>query len=126
LFDLVIVGACKPAFLTDHRLSLFRVCAKTGLLSNVENKLSLEHDNFDSVATSIVPSRETDKDRQNTFQGGNWQDLHRLLNVKGNNILFVGDHMLADILRSKKSLGLANWIVIFVQLVCYYWVIVFG
>jgi 5'-nucleotidase len=50
-------------------------------------------------------SNDADISIPNAFQGGNWQDLHRMLDVKGDRILFVGDHILADILRSKKSLG---------------------
>lgn len=34
------------------------------------------------------------------FQGGYWQDLHRLLGVSyGDKILYVGDQMFSDILR---------------------------
>lgn len=106
LFDVVIVGACKPAFLTDHHLSLFRVCPHTGLLSNVENKNALTQHNYDDHANAIAYSQTLTHLRQNTFQGGNWEDLHRMLHVTGDKILFVGDHILADILRSKKSLGM--------------------
>ena len=37
---------------------------------------------------------------EHLYQGGYWQDLHRLLQVSfGDKILYVGDHMYADILR---------------------------
>ena len=99
LFDVIIVGACKPAFLTDLHLSLFRIFPENGLLRNIEDKRSVRHENF---------HREG-----NTFQGGNWQDLHRMLNVSsGEKVLFVGDHMFADILRSKRSLGWRTCLII--------------
>lgn len=40
------------------------------------------------------------------FQGGNAATLHQLLHIpSGDRLLYVGDHIFADILRSKKSLG---------------------
>jgi 5'-nucleotidase len=40
------------------------------------------------------------------FQGGNWQHLHKLIGIKsGDEILYVGDHLYADVLRSKRTLG---------------------
>ena len=42
----------------------------------------------------------------NIFQGGNWQHLHKMLNIQsGDEILYVGDHLYADVLRSKRTLG---------------------
>ena len=40
------------------------------------------------------------------FQGGNWNHLHKLLELRsGQSLLYVGDHMYSDILRSKRTLG---------------------
>lgn len=40
------------------------------------------------------------------FQGGNWQHLHKMLGVtSGDSILYVGDHLYSDVLRSKRTLG---------------------
>ena len=36
LFDLIIVGSCKPAFLLDSRRDLFRVDKATGQLTNTD------------------------------------------------------------------------------------------
>jgi hypothetical protein len=42
----------------------------------------------------------------NVFQGGHWKDLHRMLQIpSGEKVLYVGDHMFADIVRSKRTLG---------------------
>ncbi len=98
LFDVVIVGACKPAFLIDDYLSIFRVNPINGNLHNVEDKESL-----------CVNSLSKFK----TFQGGCWQDLHRMLDISfGDKILYVGDHMYADILRSKRTLGWRTCLII--------------
>lgn len=95
----MIVGACKPAFLTDHHLSLFRLDPLNGSLRNVEDKLKL-----------TVESLITDG---NTFQGGHWQDLHRMLGItSGEQVLYVGDHMFSDILRSKRTLGWRTCLII--------------
>jgi 5'-nucleotidase len=95
LFDMIIVGGCKPAFLTDDYLSLFRV-SKSGTLENLEDKESVELQPHDKV-----------------FQGGCWQDLHRMLKISsGDSILYVGDHMYSDILRSKRTLGWRTCLII--------------
>jgi hypothetical protein len=40
------------------------------------------------------------------FQGGNWQHLHKMLEINsGDEILYVGDHLYSDVLRSKRTLG---------------------
>jgi hypothetical protein len=40
------------------------------------------------------------------FQGGNWQHLQAMLNIEsGESVLYVGDHLYSDVLRSKRTLG---------------------
>ena len=40
------------------------------------------------------------------FQAGSWKHLQTLLNVsRGDQILYVGDHMYSDVLRTKRTLG---------------------
>lgn len=100
LFDVSIVGAKKPAFLLDSYMSLFHV-DRDGKLRNIEDKDSL---NLESMQASGTPL---------CFQGGCWLDLHRMMDVgRGDNILYVGDHMYSDILRSKRSLGWRTCLVI--------------
>jgi hypothetical protein len=44
-----------------------------------------------------------DDDKAAVFQGGNYVDLHQMLGVRaGSEVLYVGDHIYGDILRSKK------------------------
>ncbi|KAA8492386.1 Cytosolic purine 5'-nucleotidase [Porphyridium purpureum] len=98
-FDLIIVGACKPGFLTDPNLSLYRVNPQDGTLSNTEGP--------------VVESPEEYLRVGKIFQGGNWQHLHNLLQVKsGAQLVYVGDHMYSDILRSKRELGWRTILVI--------------
>lgn len=42
LFDLVVVGSCKPAYLTDPYLNLFRVMPKDGSLRNTDGLFEIE------------------------------------------------------------------------------------
>lgn len=98
LFDVVIVGASKPGFLTNEYLSLFQV-EKSGQLRNIEDKDAL----------SIQSIGQGDK----VFQGGHWQDLHKIMQISsGEKVLYVGDHMYSDILRSKRSLGWRTCLII--------------
>jgi hypothetical protein len=100
LFDIVIVGASKPAFLADDYLTLFRI-ESDGFLRNVEDKSVL----FNVFGPGVGGRK--------IFQGGHWQDLQRLLGVSsGDKILYVGDHMYSDILKSKRKLGWRTCLII--------------
>lgn len=99
LFDVIIVGANKPGFLTEEFLSLFQVTRGSGALQNVEDK--------DALSMSYINGANK------IFQGGHWQDLHRMLEITaGDRILYVGDHMYSDILRSKRTLGWRTCLII--------------
>jgi 5'-nucleotidase len=78
-FDVVVTGAAKPAFFSEHR-PLF-------LLGPAGEKLG--------EATSL--------ERGRTYEGGELATLERLMGISGDRILYVGDHIYGDILRSKKS-----------------------
>ena len=57
LFDVVVVGAKKPAYLLDSYLSLFHV-DETGRLRNIEDKDSLHLDDLKSKGeSSELPRR---------------------------------------------------------------------
>eukprot|EP00871_Galdieria_phlegrea_P005658 jgi/Galph1/6093/GphlegSOOS_G4661.1 len=98
-FDMVIVGAAKPTFLVDQNLPLYRVDPHSGQLKNAE--LIDFHSNQDHLIYGKL------------FQGGNWKYLHHLLKVSsGSSILYVGDHMYSDILRTKLQLGWRTMLII--------------
>ncbi len=77
-FDVVIVAATKPLFFTERRPLLERDGETTRPAS-----LPLE--------------------RGKIYEGGNLHELERALGVTGDEILYVGDHIYGDILRSKKD-----------------------
>ena len=77
-FDVVIVAATKPAFFTERRPLL-------------------ERDGAD-VRPASFPL-----ERGRVYEGGNLHELERALAVSGDQILYVGDHIYGDILRSKKE-----------------------
>ncbi|GJQ08592.1 hypothetical protein GpartN1_g383.t1 [Galdieria partita] len=98
-FDIVVVGAAKPTFLVDQNLPLYRVDPHSGQLQNAELF------DFQSDYNHLVHGK--------LFQGGNWKYLHHLLKVSsGSSILYVGDHMYSDILRTKLQLGWRTMLVI--------------
>lgn len=91
LFDVVVVGASKPFYLINPFLNLFRVDTETDTLKNADGV--------------VGPPQEFLKQGK-VFQGGNWQHLHKMLELSsGQQILYVGDHMFSDIVRSKRTLG---------------------
>ena len=91
-FDLVICGARKPGFLLDPYLPIFRVNTADASLQNIE------------MGSEALAQRALLEGK--VFQGGNWNHLHRMLRLQtGSALMYVGDHMYSDILRSKRTLG---------------------
>ena len=98
LFDIVIVGSCKPAYMLDPYLNLFRVNPRDGSLRNTDGTYEIEALGDDGAAKFLAQGK--------TFQGGNWQHLQAMLEIEaGEEILYVGDHLYSDVLRSKRTLG---------------------
>ena len=81
-FDVVITGASKPAFFTDQRPFL-----------------EVETEGTDNA----VLGEATTLERWKVYQGGNLAGLERITGVHGEKVLYVGDHIYGDILRSKKA-----------------------
>lgn len=82
----------------DPNLNLFRVNPKDGSLLNTDGLFEIE---------ALGPNgAEKFLSMGKTFQGGNWMHLQGMLKVFfGEEILYVGDHLYADVLRSKRTLG---------------------
>jgi hypothetical protein len=78
-FDYIVVGAQKPAFFSE-KLPFYQLDAEGRGLE---------------VATSL--------ERGRIYLGGNLADFERLVGIGGEDVLYVGDHIYGDILRSKKS-----------------------
>lgn len=95
LFDLAIAGSCKPAFMLDPYLQLFRVNMEDGSLKNTDGVYDI----------AAMGGAEEFLKLGKVFQGGNWLHLHKLLDASGDEILYVGDHLYSDVLRSKRTLG---------------------
>lgn len=77
-FDVVIVASQKPAFFQERRPLLLR------------------------EGNELRPA-PPHLERGAIYEGGNLHDLERALGVTGDRILYVGDHIYGDILRSKKE-----------------------
>jgi len=78
-FDAALTGAAKPAFFSEKR--------PLRMLGPAGEPLG--------EATSL--------ERGRWYEGGDLATLERLLGISGERILYVGDHIYGDILRSKKS-----------------------
>ncbi|XP_042011937.1 5'-nucleotidase domain-containing protein 4-like isoform X2 [Salvia splendens] len=108
-FDVVITGSAKPGFFHDeNRASLFEVDPESGMLLNTDNGTPMPQ-----VDSSLrLPLKILDKSCQ-VFQGGNVGHLHKLLSIESSSqVLYVGDHIYGDILRSKKVLGWRTMLVV--------------
>jgi HAD superfamily 5'-nucleotidase-like hydrolase len=127
LFDVVVVGCAKPGFFSERR-PLFAVNPRDGTLRNTDNGAPITPIGEDEDPSGATAERSASagaaavaaaarragtpadhhpaEEEAPVFQGGNYTDLHRLLGVKsGAEVLYVGDHIYGDILRSKKTLG---------------------
>jgi HAD superfamily 5'-nucleotidase-like hydrolase len=77
-FEVVICSAKKPRFFQEGQLLMER---EGDVLKPVKGPL----------------------ERGRAYEGGNLEEFERLLGVSGANVLYVGDHIYGDILRSKKE-----------------------
>ncbi len=81
LFEIVVTNGQKPRFFYDD-LRYLRVNPVDGTMSNVNDKLT-----------------------QGVYQGGSAQVFTKDLELEGDEILYIGDHIYGDILRLKKDCG---------------------
>src|SRR5690606_36173019 len=79
-FDLVITSAKKPKFFGSEEPFL-----------EVDDQMQ------------IASEPATQLRRGGMYVGGNFQELSRLAGLVGDDVLYVGDHIYGDILRSKRS-----------------------
>jgi 5'-nucleotidase len=77
-FDVVIAAANKPAFFQERGPLMER--------------------SGDELVPASLPL-----ERGKIYEGGNLQDLERAIGAIGDEVLYVGDHIYGDILRSKKE-----------------------
>jgi HAD superfamily 5'-nucleotidase-like hydrolase len=77
-FDAVVVAAQKPLWFREGRALMER-----------------DRDMLKDVAGKI--------ERGRIYEGGNLAEFERLLGIRGSSVLYVGDHIYGDILRSKKE-----------------------
>lgn len=81
-FDYVITGGSKPGFFS-------------------EAKPFLEVDTTTEANTTL--GEASTLERNKVYQGGNLGDFERLTDHAGETVLYVGDHIYGDILKSKKT-----------------------
>nr|DAD21649.1 TPA_asm: hypothetical protein HUJ06_023112 [Nelumbo nucifera] len=109
-FDVVITGSSKPSFFhEDNRANLFEVEPESGMLLNTDNGTPVPQIGNSSPR---LPSKESKKACR-VFQGGSVGHLHKLLSIEASSqVLYIGDHIYGDILRSKKVLGWRTMLVV--------------
>ncbi len=78
-FDFVVVGGAKPRFFTER-----------------QPLLELSPDGAVVCEASCI-------EKGKVYQGGNLLDLEQMLGIAGEKVLYVGDHIYGDIVKSKKS-----------------------
>eukprot|EP01018_Ginkgo_biloba_P001190 Gb_02972 [translate_table: standard] len=112
-FDVVITGSSKPGFFKDgNRSPLFEVDIRTGMLQNTDNGSPLPQIGGSGLSPRSLPQNGV-RQGCRVFQGGNVGHLHRLLSIEASSqVLYVGDHIYGDILRSKKQLGWRTMLVV--------------
>jgi len=81
-FDFILTDACKPLFFSGS--------------TPFEEMEETEHNN---------PSRGTVStlERGKIYQRGNLADFERMVKIRGEAVLYVGDHIYGDILKSKQT-----------------------
>ncbi|XWS25765.1 hypothetical protein CRYUN_Cryun27aG0095700 [Craigia yunnanensis] len=109
-FDVVITGSSKPGFFhEDNRANIFEVEPKSGMLLNTDNGTPMPQVGNTSPKVLLKGLNESFR----VFQGGSVGHLHKLLSIESSSqVLYVGDHIYGDILRSKKVLGWRTMLVV--------------
>ncbi|KAL5558044.1 hypothetical protein UlMin_034255 [Ulmus minor] len=109
-FNVVITGSAKPGFFHEEsRANMFEVEPNSGMLLNTDNGSPMAQVGDRSPSLSLTGQNKTCK----VFQGGNVGHLHKLLRIESSSqVLYVGDHIYGDILRSKKVLGWRTMLVV--------------
>ena len=82
-FEYILVSAGKPGFFTGSQ-PFYEIQTKTGMVKPLAGPLA----------------------ERSIYQGGNAKLFQQLTGIRGDEILFVGDHIYGDIIRSKHSV---NW-----------------
>jgi len=108
-FDVVVTGSAKPRFFNENQ-PLFQVETASGHLLNTDegNPMANLDSEDDLDALEPVPAGKV-------FQGGNYKILNRMLDLKSESnseILYVGDHIYGDIVKSKKTLGWRTMLIV--------------
>lgn len=79
-FDTIVTGANKPSFFTGDQPFL-KIDASGKVVEETRGRL----------------------ERHGIYQGGNLRDFEANIPGRGDNVLYVGDHIYGDILKSKKT-----------------------
>jgi HAD superfamily 5'-nucleotidase-like hydrolase len=83
-FDVIVVSAGKPEFFTEARPFI----------------------ELDAQGNPLLKSPGGPFQRGRVYSGGNIKDFQERARASGDRVLFVGDHIYGDMLRSRKS---SNW-----------------
>ncbi|XP_039283099.1 cytosolic purine 5'-nucleotidase isoform X2 [Nilaparvata lugens] len=90
-FDMIVVDARKPLFFGEGTI-LRQIDAKTGALR---------------VGTHTGPLL-----KHTVYSGGSCDVFTKLIGAKGKDVLYVGDHIFGDILKSKKTQGWRTFLIV--------------
>ncbi|XP_055909650.1 cytosolic purine 5'-nucleotidase isoform X2 [Eupeodes corollae] len=90
-FDVIVVDARKPLFF-DEGTILRQVDTTTGALK---------------IGTHIGPLQQGQ-----VYSGGSCDVFTSLMNAKGKDVLYIGDHIFGDILKSKKIRGWRTFLIV--------------
>ena len=105
-FDAVIVDARKPMWFGDG--TVFReVNTDTGALKIGMHTGSIQKGN---VYSGVL--RELNVFFNADLSGGSCEVFTRMMRARGKDVLYVGDHIFGDVLRSKKSRGWRTMLII--------------
>ncbi|CAB3382178.1 Hypothetical predicted protein [Cloeon dipterum] len=90
-FDYIVVDACKPSFFGEGTI-LRQVDVQTGALK---------------IGIHVGPIQQGF-----VYSGGNCDVFTQMIGAKGKDVLYVGDHIFGDILKSKKIRGWRTFLVV--------------
>ena len=98
-FDIVIVGGAKPAFFQEQR-PFVMIDPATGMPSAATAPAPPANG---ATPAHGAPIEIKHLSRDKIYQGGNVADFEEMTKIRGEHVLYIGDHIYGDILRLRKQ-----------------------
>lgn len=115
LFDYIVVDAKKPTFFENGSLLKEVNVSRTNFSpQNNTNKINTNYHVKQKTKTGQLNLGHFDGPLEKTkiYSGGNSEQFTHLIGAQGKDVLYVGDHIYGDIVKSKKGCAWRTFLIV--------------